>query len=287
VALPYPPFEKVSTVRLRRSASLVVSAAVVATLAACGSTTKVGYGDPTAEGFSAVSISGDVGKAPTVKWHEEMAYPKTTTVKTLVKGTGAPVANGDSVSTYIWIGDGTTKLEAYSDFSNGSPETLTNDGKMGPVWNAPVAAHADGDRIAAVTGSADLLGAAGNPQMGIGTHDSLVVIVDLIKKTKPEPSTSPSASPTTPALSGPKGTAQPAHIHEGTCSKLDPKPKWGLENVVDGKSTTEVPVGLAEIQKGTYAINVHKSGEDLKTYVACGNIAKSGGGKKSSSKMEK
>jgi hypothetical protein len=85
----------------------------------------------------------------------------------------------------------------------------------------------------------------------------------------------------------PKGTPQPAHIHEGTCSKLDPKPKWGLENVVDGKSTTEVPVGLAEIQKGTYAINVHKSGEDLKTYVACGNIAKSGGGKKSSSKMEK
>jgi hypothetical protein len=78
----------------------------------------------------------------------------------------------------------------------------------------------------------------------------------------------------------PQGTPQPAHIHEGTCSKLDPKPKWGLENVVDGKSTTEVPVGLAEIQKGTYAVNVHKSGEDLKTYVSCGNIAKRGGGKK-------
>jgi hypothetical protein len=86
---------------------------------------------------------------------------------------------------------------------------------------------------------------------------------------------------------GPKGTPQPAHIHEGTCAKLDPKPKWGLENVVDGKSTTEVPVSLAEIQKGTYAINVHKSGEDLKTYVSCGNISKGGGGKKSSSKMEK
>jgi hypothetical protein len=85
---------------------------------------------------------------------------------------------------------------------------------------------------------------------------------------------------------GPKGTPQPAHIHEGTCAKLDPKPKWGLENVVDGKSTTEVPVGIAEIQKGTYAINVHKSGDDIKTYVSCGNIAKSGGGKgKKSGKM--
>lgn len=193
--------------RLRRSASLVVSAAVVSALAACGST-KVGYGDPTAEGFSAVSITGDVGKAPTVKWHQEMAYPKTTTVKTLVKGTGAPVASGDSVSAYIWIGDGTTKLEAYSDYSNGSPETITNDGKMGAVWTKILTGAHYGDRVAAVTGSAALLGEQGNPEMGIGTHDSLVVILDLIKKTKPEPS--PSASPTTPALSGPKGKAQPA-----------------------------------------------------------------------------
>jgi hypothetical protein len=87
---------------------------------------------------------------------------------------------------------------------------------------------------------------------------------------------------------GPSGTPQPAHIHEGTCAKLDPKPKYGLENVVDGKSTTEVPVGLAELQKGTFAINVHKSGEDLKTYVSCGNIRKAGGAaKKSGKKMEK
>jgi hypothetical protein len=87
---------------------------------------------------------------------------------------------------------------------------------------------------------------------------------------------------------GPKGTPQPAHIHEGTCAKLDPKPKWGLENVVDGKSTTEVPVGLAEIRKGTYAVNVHKSGQDIQTYVSCGNIGKAGGAaKKSAKKAEK
>lgn len=87
----------------------------------------------------------------------------------------------------------------------------------------------------------------------------------------------------------PQGTPQPAHIHEGTCAKLDPKPKYGLENVVDGKSTTEVPVGLAELRKGTFAVNVHKSGEDLKTYVSCGNIGKGGGrmGKKSAAKSEK
>ena len=71
---------------------------------------------------------------------------------------------------------------------------------------------------------------------------------------------------------GPKGVAQPAHIHEGSCAKLDPKPKHGLENVTDGKSTTTVPVSLAELTKGQLAIIVHKSAEDLKTYVACGDI---------------
>ena len=89
----------------------------------------------------------------------------------------------------------------------------------------------------------------------------------------------------------PSGTPQPAHIHEGSCAKLDPKPKYGLENVVDGKSTTVVPVGLDAV-KGM-AINVHKSADDIKTYVACGDIGKGGGkgsaGKKSEKKgaMEK
>ena len=89
---------------------------------------------------------------------------------------------------------------------------------------------------------------------------------------------------------GPAGTPQPAHIHEGSCKKLDPKPKYGLENVVDGKSTTVVPVGIDAVRG--MAINVHKSGQDLKTYVACGDIGKGGGmmkkgGAKKEGSMEK
>jgi hypothetical protein len=76
----------------------------------------------------------------------------------------------------------------------------------------------------------------------------------------------------------PSGVPQPAHIHMGSCSKLDPKPKYGLENVVDGKSTTTVPVKLEDLAKEKVAINVHKSAQDLKTYVACGDIHVRGGG---------
>lgn len=70
------------------------------------------------------------------------------------------------------------------------------------------------------------------------------------------------------------GSSQPAHIHEGTCAKLDPKPKYGLSNVVDGKSTSTVPVALDAILDGKHAINVHKSAQEVQTYVACGDLKK-------------
>jgi hypothetical protein len=67
---------------------------------------------------------------------------------------------------------------------------------------------------------------------------------------------------------------QPAHIHKGSCAKLDPKPWYPLHNVVNGMSVTTVPgVTIGEII-GKSAINVHKSLTDLPTYVSCGNVAK-------------
>lgn len=71
----------------------------------------------------------------------------------------------------------------------------------------------------------------------------------------------------------PKGASQPAHIHEGTCKNINPAPWKPLKNVVDGKSTTMVAgVTVAELKKEKYAINVHKSANDLKTYVSCGDL---------------
>jgi hypothetical protein len=74
------------------------------------------------------------------------------------------------------------------------------------------------------------------------------------------------------ALKNGTTTPEPAHIHDGTCAKLggvhDP-----LTNVVSGKSTTTVKnTKLADLQTGAFAINVHKSADDLGTYVSCGDI---------------
>lgn len=64
----------------------------------------------------------------------------------------------------------------------------------------------------------------------------------------------------------------PAHIHPGSCAELVPQPKYPLQNVVDGSSTTVVPASLAELLAGDLAVNVHRSNDDLGTYTACADL---------------
>ncbi len=60
----------------------------------------------------------------------------------------------------------------------------------------------------------------------------------------------------------PAGAIEPAHIHQGTCKNLNPAPWKPLSNVVNGVSETTIAgVNVAELKKGHYAINVHKSSE--------------------------
>ena len=66
---------------------------------------------------------------------------------------------------------------------------------------------------------------------------------------------------------------QPAHIHKGTCDKLDPKPTYPLSPVKNGVSETTIPGVTTEmLQKAPFAINVHKSPTEAAIYVSCGNI---------------
>jgi hypothetical protein len=74
-------------------------------------------------------------------------------------------------------------------------------------------------------------------------------------------------------LLGAPNTAEPAHIHSGSCSHLNPAPKYPLTSVVDGISETTVNEPFSVLIAGNLAVNVHKSASDLKTYVACGGLS--------------
>ncbi len=70
----------------------------------------------------------------------------------------------------------------------------------------------------------------------------------------------------------PAGVAEPAHIHPGTCAKLNPSPKYPLTNATKGTTTTTIHnVRLASLLSGHYAINVHNA-HNPSIYAACGDI---------------
>jgi hypothetical protein len=73
-------------------------------------------------------------------------------------------------------------------------------------------------------------------------------------------------------LSSPPAEAQPAHLHPGTCEQLDPAPAYVLSNVQDGRSDTTLPVSLDELRDAELVINVHRSADEISTYVACGAL---------------
>jgi hypothetical protein len=70
----------------------------------------------------------------------------------------------------------------------------------------------------------------------------------------------------------PEGLSQPEHIHKGTCDNLDVNPAYALQPLVNGKSTTVVQVSLSDLLVTPYAINGHKSAQEISTYVFCGSI---------------
>ena len=74
------------------------------------------------------------------------------------------------------------------------------------------------------------------------------------------------------ALEGAAGD-HPSHVHSGTCNDLDPNPAFPLENVdADGNSTTTIGISLEDLQAEPFAINIHKSADEIGVYVACGEI---------------
>ena len=75
------------------------------------------------------------------------------------------------------------------------------------------------------------------------------------------------------SIKGAPAADQPTHIHPGTCTKLNPAPEAPLSPLSNGHSVTVLSgKKISDFTKGQFSINVHKSANDLKTYVSCGEI---------------
>ena len=235
--------------RLRRPAAALGAVLLVPALAGCGdssgkdrSTDSKAESSPSASatpGLSEVTFSGEVGKSLTSEWHSAVAAPASTSVTTLVTGSGPKLADGDTVSAYLYLGDGTTKKDAYSDYDSGSPESIALNGKLSDVFSKLLAGATYGSRVVAVTTASELFGSSsGNPQLGIGSDDSLVVVADLVEKAAVAP------TPTDGAAHDASPGSQPTVVEK------DGKPS-GLDFKGIAEPALDTPVQRVVLKQGT------------------------------------
>ena len=125
--------------RLRQPTAGLCAALLLSVLAACGGQDDPdSAADPAAAGeLDEVSFSGEVGESITAEWSSAVEAPKDVAATTLVEGDGETIADGDTVSTYLWVGNGTAQEQVFSDYDNGAPESLPNDPEqLGEVFAA-------------------------------------------------------------------------------------------------------------------------------------------------------
>jgi peptidylprolyl isomerase len=137
------------------------------------------------DGLDAVTISGDVGSAPEVKWKGSMKAGKVET-KTITEGDGDELKGQDDVLAHLWIGNGYSQEEAFSTYEEKKAELLTINNQL-PKFLAGIRDAKVGSRIAVTASAKEAFGEAGNYQLGIGNKDTVLVLVDLVSKVQDKP----------------------------------------------------------------------------------------------------
>ena len=163
--------------RLRRLPAILLPLVLAGALVACGNDDGDSGSDDALHG---ITISGDVGKAPEVKWNGKLDVKKTETT-VVTEGDGDEVKEGDQVSANIWIGNGYSQEQAYSTYDEGGkPEQFTAGNDLNPVFKDAILGHKVGSRVAVTTTATEAFGESGNSQMGIAPDDSVLMIVDIM-----------------------------------------------------------------------------------------------------------
>jgi len=236
---------------MHRPVAALCAVLLVPALAACGGTdsgsdsqatsSESSAGASTTGELSEVSFSGDVGDSLKATWSSKVEEPESTTVTTLVKGTGDAVADGDTVSTFLWVGNGSTKEDVYSDYDNGAPESIANGDQLSEVFKQLFSDATYGSRVAAVTTASELFGAsAENNQLGVGATDTLVIVADLVEKQEESP------TPTDDTAHDASPDSQPSVVEK------DGKPT-GLDFSGIDEPALDTPVQRVVIAEGTGA----------------------------------
>ena len=139
-------------------------------------------------GGSLPTVTAAKSGAPTVKVPTTVTPPKTLTVKTLIKGSGAAVAKGQTVVAQYTGSIWRTGAVFDSSWSRGTPFSFqigSTPSQVIPGWDKGLVGQTVGSRVMLVIPPADGYGSAGQSQAGIKGTDTLVFVVDILGAVSP------------------------------------------------------------------------------------------------------
>jgi peptidylprolyl isomerase len=203
-------------------AVLLVLPAVL--LTACTSTStsgarpgsSPGSGSATATKASSgvgVEVSGRFGAAPRLSIPAKPA-PATLTQQTLIQGSGAKLARGDTlIANYVgetWAPRAGKPNVFDSSFKRGSPAAFViGTGAVIPGWDKTLVGKTLGSRVLLTVPPSDGYGSKGQPSAGISGTDTLVFVIDLVTQYSPNASAPGTAVKHLPSSGLPKVTNVP------------------------------------------------------------------------------
>jgi peptidylprolyl isomerase len=133
---------------------------------------------PPKGGLPAVKDNGD--QAPTITM-PKAAPPKTTQLQLLIKGKGAAVKSGQTITAaYVGAIYGSGKVFDSSYKTGQKLNQQVGTGNLVPGFDKGLVGQTIGSRILLVVPSAEGYGKKGNPQAGIKGTDTLVFVVDVL-----------------------------------------------------------------------------------------------------------
>jgi peptidylprolyl isomerase len=251
---------RLTPVRLAPAVLVVVAALA---LAGCGSNTS---STPTSTGSSptssastggpgleSVTISGDVGSSPTVKFDGATTNTAPST-KTLVTGKGSKLQQGDTLIVHTVIADGSTQKTVANSYTDHQPQVVTLAKTVSSLFLDALVGQKVGSRVVVYTPASAVFGASGNPQLGINSTDNVLIVFDLVGQPVDKPDGAKHASPGwAPKLVSSKG------VITGLDFKSAPKPNGQLRSATLRTGTgPKVKAGqtvfaryLGEVYKGT------------------------------------
>ncbi len=157
---------------------------VVDLIRAFGPTSKASGTNVSNGGGSLPTVSNPATGAPAITI-PKASPPSKLIVKTLIKGTGPKLADGQTVVAQVVGTNWRTKKVFYSTWPSasapsGAPFSFVLGGQVIPGWNRGLVGIPSGSRVMLVVPPADGYGTKGDTSAGIKGTDTLVFVVDIL-----------------------------------------------------------------------------------------------------------